>query len=106
MADKGRLEMEQRLIEKAWKDEKFRKDLLADPSGTVSRELGVTLPKNVKVQVIEEGADTITLVIPARTDTPPSGQLSQADLEMVAGGWDMSGITCPATCQNSCYVCK
>ena len=87
MGGNARQAAEWRLIEKAWKDEEFRKQLVADPEGTVSRELGVQLPAGVKVRVVEETPDAFVLVIPSRSDQPPSGKLSTGELEQVAGGW-------------------
>ena len=103
MAENPRQAAEWRLIEKAWKDEGFRKELAADPNGAVSRELGVSLPANMKVKVIEESADTFVLVIPAKSENAPSGKLSESELENVAGGWDTETITCP-TCLT-CFMC-
>jgi len=105
MAQNDRQAAEWRLIEKAWKDDGFRKELLADPGGTVRRELGVALPASVKLQVIEETPDTFVLVIPSRPDKPPAGQLSTGDLEQVAGGWDTSSITCQGNVSCGGGIC-
>ena len=102
MAENPRQAAEWRLIEKAWKDEGFRKELAADPNGAVSRELGVQLPAGMKVQVVEETADTFVLVIPARADMSSGGKLSSAELENVAGGWDLNTyFTCPNVCTHA-----
>jgi hypothetical protein len=93
-----RQEAELRLIEKAWKDEAFRKALVADPHATVSRELGVKLPSNLTISVVEETANTFVLVIPSRMDAPPSGQLSKAELDTVAGGCDNWSVTTGVAC--------
>ena len=98
MAQNPRQAAEIRLIEKAWKDEAFRNELRADPKGAVSRELGVQLPAGMKVQVVEESADTFVLVIPARSDAAPAGKLSDAELEQVAGGWDINTALCSLSC--------
>ena len=86
MADAGftREEAYQKLVERSMKDEAFRRKLIADPRAAIAEEIGVTIPANVKIQVHEEAADTLHLVVP-----PPvkaSGELSDAELESVAGG--------------------
>jgi hypothetical protein len=87
----GRQEMERRLIEKSLEDEDFRQRLVEDPKGAVEQELGTRLPEEVRVVAVEESADTIYLVLPS---TPMAGaeggELSDQELESVAGGWDTS----------------
>jgi len=84
----ARAEMERRLIEKSMEDESFRQRLIEEPKGTVEQELGTSLPEGVRVETVEETADTIYLVLPS---TPMAGaeggELSDQQLESVAGGW-------------------
>jgi hypothetical protein len=98
----GRAEMERRLIEKSVEDEDFRQRLIEDPKGTVEEELGTRLPEGVRVVTVEETQDTIYLVLPA---TPMAGregaELSDRELESVAGGW--GSTIADATC--TCYPC-
>jgi hypothetical protein len=55
------------------------------------------------VKVLAESADTFYLVLPANLDRAPAGQLTDQQLEAVAGGW--TGTEC-ATCQGaSCESC-
>ena len=82
-------EVRRGLIERSATDEAFRKHLLADPRGTVERELGKTLPEEVEVRVVEETPETIYLVLPPRAaGLREDGELSERDLDAVAGGWD------------------
>jgi hypothetical protein len=84
----GRAEMERRLIEKGLADESFRQRLLEDPKAAVEEELGTRLPEDVRVVAMEETADTVYLVLPLRsTDAQEAGELSDRELEAVAGGW-------------------
>jgi hypothetical protein len=84
----GRAEMERRLIEKGLEDESFRQRLLEDPKAAVEQELGTRLPEDVRVVAMEETADTVYLVLPLRsTDAQEAGELSDRELEAVAGGW-------------------
>ena len=93
----GREQMERRLVEKSLQDESFRQELLADPRAAVEQELGTRLPEDVRVVAVEETADTAYLVLPLRsTDGQEAGELSDQELEAVAGGWDAqtAGLTC------------
>ena len=84
----GREEMERRLVEKSLQDDAFRQKLLADPRAAVEEELGTQLPEDVQVVAMEETADTAYLVLPFRsTEAQETGELSDRELEAVAGGW-------------------
>jgi Nitrile hydratase, alpha chain len=89
-----RSEMERRLIERSLEDETFRQSLLADPKGTMEQELGNRLPESVEVRVVEESADTIYLVLPSTSPLGQGGELSDQELDAVAGGADVTGSTC------------
>jgi hypothetical protein len=97
MADpRTRRDVELQLIEKAWKDDVFRQALLTDPQGAVERELGAKLPAGVQVKVLAESADTFYLVLPANPDRAPAGELSDQQLDAIAGG----GWTDPEACPS------
>ena len=73
-------EMRDHIIEKATEDETFRGQLLSDPRTSIEGELGVTIPESVTVQVHENTAQTVHLVLPSAV------KLSDADLRAAAGG--------------------
>ena len=73
-------ELREHPVEKAAEDEAFRARLLSDPKAAVENELDLTIPAGFTVKVHEDVADTGHLAL------PPSLALSEADLEMVAGG--------------------
>ena len=102
----GRMEMEQRLVQKSLEDDVFRQQLLADPRAIIERELGSRLPEEVTVVAVEETADTIYLVLPSASPIGGGGELSDQDLEAVAGGWESSGgMTCAGnTCVGACFT--
>jgi hypothetical protein len=65
--------------------------------------LGGKLPAGVQVKLLEESADTFYLVLPAKPDRAPAGQLSNQQLEAVAGGgWTDSCASCGGTCASDC----
>jgi len=86
----GRYELERRLIGRSLEDEAFRQKLLEDPKGVVEQELGTQLPEGVQVRTVEETAETIYLVLPSASPlSGEGGELSDRELETVAGGWGM-----------------
>ena len=94
----SRAEMERRLIERSLQDDAFRRRLMADPRAAVEQELGTRLPEGVRVETVEETADTIYLVLPSTSSLgDKSGELSDLDLEAVSGGGTWADQTC-ASC--------
>jgi hypothetical protein len=91
-----RAEIERRLIERSLEDESLRQRLLEDPQGTLEEELGSTLPEGIEIKTVQESADTIYLVLPSSSPVGEGGELSDQELETVAGGWDLKG-TCEYT---------
>ncbi len=82
----SRAEMEHRLINRSLEDESFRQRLLDDPRGTIEQELGTRLPEGMEVRVVEESAQTIYLVLPSASPLGQGEELSDQQLEAVAGG--------------------
>lgn len=77
------LEQYRQLMQRAATDLDFRRDLLSDPKTTVSRFTGQELPSDFSISFVENEAD-VTFVLP--NAAPASGELSESDLEAVAGG--------------------
>jgi hypothetical protein len=98
----GKAEVERRLIEKSLQDESFRRRLMEDPKGTVEQELGRQLPEGVRVEAVEETADTIYQVLPSASVAGREDiALSHRELESVAGGIGWDDYTgSPDTCQH------
>lgn len=73
--------------QRAASDEAFMKDLLANPRAAVEKAFEMELPANVKIQAVEEPADTYVVVVPRAAKVAADGELSDNDLEAVAGGY-------------------
>jgi hypothetical protein len=98
----GRSEVERRIVQRSIEDESFRQRLIEDPKGAVEQELGTRLPEGVRVVAMEETADTIYLVLPSASPIGGGAELSDEELQTVAGGWAGSvGDTCPDVCATA-----
>jgi hypothetical protein len=98
-ANASRRELEAQLLDKAWRDEAFRRALVEDPKGTLERELKVKVPEGVSLSVLEETPTSRYLVLPP-APTRDDRELSDEDLDGVAGGYEPGTIDmivgCPA----------
>ncbi len=88
----------QRLIRRSLEDESFRQELLQDPKSALERELGAPLPEDVEVRAVENTPDTVHLVIPSKSTTERFGELSDEELDTVAGGTYTTSSVATAAC--------
>ncbi|MGF1470889.1 MAG: NHLP leader peptide family RiPP precursor [Rubrobacteraceae bacterium] len=95
-------EMRQRLMRRSMEDEELRQRLLSEPKATIEQELGTSLPEEVEIRAVEETQDTVYLVLPPKPQsTPKNSELSEMELETMAGGWTGNDGTQPGqTCVN------
>lgn len=83
----GQTDPQQQVIDQAMSDPGFRNRLLQDPKAAIQEQLGISIPASVSLRVVEEQPGEVVLVLPAGT-MQSGAQLSDADLEGVAGGED------------------
>ena len=81
---------QEQIIARAMKDEAFRQELLTNPKAALERELGITIPDDVVIRVYEDTSTTIHLALPLKTSTSEPQELSDAELDAIAGG---GGVT-------------
>lgn len=79
----SRKDLEQKIIERAMKDEAFRNKITGSPKEAIEKEMGVKLPENLNIHVSEEGPNDIYISLPVISD-----ELSEEQLSGVAGGWN------------------
>ena len=90
MAVPTRSEVEAIIAERIAADPAFRDALLADPRAVISEIIGIDIPDTVYVDLHEESLTQIHLTIPS------SAEVSESDLELVAGGICWSEGNCKA----------
>jgi len=96
MADWTRGQLWDKVVEQAQKNPKYYQQLMADPRGLMEKQLGTPIPKSVNIKVLEEAPDAYYIVLPAFAKE--GEELSDSDLEKVAGGGTVKG---DASCNNA-----
>jgi len=74
----------QQVMVRAMKDDAFRQEVLANPTTVLGRELGITLPPGVSVQVHEDTPTILHLVLPRKPAVAGLRELSDAQLLLAA----------------------
>ena len=72
-----------KVMKLALADEAFKTKLLSDPKSAIAEAMGLTLPESLEIRVYEDTPTVKHLVLPVN---PFNSELSDADLELVAGG--------------------
>lgn len=83
LANRAREQM-QSVLTRSATDREFRRLLLSDSRSALSRHFGREVPDTFNIAFVENHA-AATLVLPDPVDS--SVELSEAELEAVAGGW-------------------
>jgi hypothetical protein len=74
------------VIVRAIEDDTFKQELVSQPNAVIERELGITLPEGSEIRVLEQEDNIRYLVLPMQPDSLEGDELSEAELEAVAGG--------------------
>jgi hypothetical protein len=73
-------QMLQQIVDKSALDADFRQQLLADPKSTISKELDITIPESMTIQVHESDMQTVHLAL------PPDPNITEEQLEAISAG--------------------
>lgn len=95
-----RADFEASLILRAMRDAEFKGALLADPKAAYEAQIaavhqGAKLPEDLTVKAIEESDDVLYFRLPQAP--PQGGEMSEQDLEQVAGGVVAVGVAIAST---------
>lgn len=80
----SRHDLEAKIVKRCWESNGFRKEFTADPRAAFEKYLQVPAANLPKITVHEEAAYTWYIVLPPKPAN--AGELSEQDLEQVAGG--------------------
>lgn len=81
LAVRTRKDLEVHLITRALKDDGFKHKLLANPKAVVEQELGMKLPEELEINVLEETENTLYMVLPCN----PYEGMSEEELKASLG---------------------
>lgn len=56
--------LKEKIIQKAWEDEAFKNQLIANPKAALKQAFNITLPDDISVKAVEETSTEFVLVIP------------------------------------------
>jgi hypothetical protein len=82
-----RMEREQQVLSKVLNDPEARTALRERPKATLESIYGVQFAEGTDIRVLEEQIGSHYVVLPPESLAVGSGELSDAQLETVAGGW-------------------
>ena len=82
-------DLQAKIAKKIWTDPAFEAEFMTDPKAAFERYRGEELPAELKIHAHYNTASELHFVIPKRTPTAMSDELTDEDLERVAGGETM-----------------
>lgn len=84
----SRQTLEAKIIKRCWENDAFRKEFVSDPAGCFERYLNAPKAELPKIVVHEEQSGSWHIVLPPKP--AKAGELSDEELERIAGGTDIS----------------
>ena len=89
----------QKAIKLSTTDAAFRKLAVTDPNAAIERIAGKPVPPGTRIRFVENAGAHFTIILPDMVRRGDVSELSDAELEQVAGGG-----RCVGTCAASCAV--
>jgi hypothetical protein len=80
------------LTQRAAGDPAFRQLLLSDPRAAIEEAFGIQVPDQVAVQVLEESADRVYIVLPAQGEAAPDQEFQRIKLTWLTW-WGCSPVS-------------
>jgi hypothetical protein len=109
----SREELEQHLRARAWKDDTFRQELLANPQAVLQRDFAAwfpdgTIPSELSIKVVEEEEQSICFVLPPRAPDAlyDIEALEEGELSALSGGGLPNLATHFYTCNPCTLICS
>jgi len=84
----------QQVLDRAAADPHFRRRLLAEPHAAIRDTFGIQIPSSFRLKFVERGDDADALIVLPNASVRAAqadGELDDASLEAVAGGWGGQG---------------
>jgi len=89
------------IAKQAMEDSEFKAKLLENPK-TVAQEMGIVIPDGLKIKILENQPDAMNVIVPFN---PACRELSDADLEAIAGGKASNATICGGTAAGISIAC-
>jgi hypothetical protein len=87
----SRHDLEAKIVKRCWEDEEFREEFIADPAVTFVKYLKAPADSLPKIFIHQEEPGSWHIVLPAKPAN--TGELTDRELETVAGGASVVAIT-------------
>lgn len=104
MSEVSKQEMVGLIYKFAAQNPEYRASLLSDPKGLLEKQMQQSLPASLNVKVVQETADTLYLIAPYVASA--GDELSDEDLEKVAGGKGKGGGGTTRNESDNLYICN
>lgn len=104
MSEISKQEMVGLIYRFAAQNPEYRAKLLSDPKGLLEQQMQQSLPASLNVKVVQETADTTYLIAPYVASA--GDELSDEDLEKVAGGKGKGGGGETRNEKDNLYICN
>ncbi len=85
------------VVAKAWADDEFKARFLADPASVLT-EQGIAVPAGLEVRAVENTSNVVYITLPPK----PSDELSDEQLNQVAGGTTAGSAGCLSSVSSIC----
>ncbi|MEZ5403202.1 MAG: hypothetical protein R2729_26220 [Bryobacteraceae bacterium] len=89
------------VVKKSTTDPGFRALALSDPNAAIGKINATPIPSDFKIRFVDNAGANLTVVLP--DPVAEGGELSDAELEQVAGGVG-SNNRCGGSCVASCVI--